>query len=68
MELVQIQKSPSWTSVLTNMKVNQEIPVDINKRSTIAPLISRQLSLSHPKMKWETSKKDDKVLIIKRTA
>ncbi|SMC52405.1 hypothetical protein [Pedobacter nyackensis] len=66
MQVVKVKKSPSWTTILTEMEVEQEIPVELSKRNTISPLISRQLSLSHPHMGWTTEKLNDKVLMIKR--
>lgn len=69
MQVVQVKKSPSWTTYLTGLSVGEKILADYSKRNTICPLISRQLSLSHPESTWETKKEviDGKeYLIIKR--
>jgi hypothetical protein len=57
MQVVQVKKSPSWTTYLTGLEVGETILAEYSKRNTISPLISRQLSLSHPDRKW-TSKKE----------
>ena len=57
MQALQPVKGISWTEVLTGMHKGQEIPdLDLKVRNTVGPLISRQLSLSHPEMKWSTKK------------
>lgn len=56
MQVVQVKKSPSWTTHLTNLAVGEKILAEYSKRNTISPLISRQLSLSHPERTWETKK------------
>jgi hypothetical protein len=56
MQVVQVKKSPSWTTYLTGLAIGENILADYSKRNTISPLISRQLSLSHPDRTWETKK------------
>lgn len=56
MEIVQVKKSPSWTTHLTGLEVGESMRAEYSKRNTISPLISRQLSLSHPNRVWETKK------------
>lgn len=57
MEIIQVKKSPSWTTHLLALEVDGTIVADYSKRSTISPLISRQLSLSHPDRKFKVNKK-----------
>jgi len=66
MEEIKIEKSPSWTTVLTTMNVGKQILVNLSKRNTIAPLISRQLSLSHPDKEWKTEKRDANTFTVTR--
>lgn len=67
MEILQPTKGITWTDILTGMDVNQEtVEYDLNLRNTVAPLISRQLSLSHPKMSWTTKKTSETKFIVKR--
>lgn len=56
MQVVQVKKSPSWTTYLTGLAVGEILLAEYSKRTTISPLISRQLSLSHPDRCWETKK------------
>lgn len=56
MQIVQVNKSPSWTTHLLELEVGEKMVADYSKRSTISPLISRQLSLSHPDRAFKTSK------------
>lgn len=67
MEIVKPTKGTTWTSILTAMSVGDTLPASIQDRNTIAPLISRQLKLSHPKMGWRTEKIGDVTLNIIRT-
>lgn len=66
MELVKPQRGTSWTSILTGMQPGETLPASIEYRNTVAPLISRQLKLSHPDMAWETKKEDEITLKITR--
>lgn len=66
MEIVKPQKGTSWTDILTNMSLKQRLPTDLKSRNTVAPLISRQLSLSHPDMEWRTEKTGEKTMDIIR--
>ncbi len=66
MEIVKPQKGTSWTSILTTMQVGEKIPASLEDRNTVAPLISRQLKLSHPHMAWETRKESGQTFNIIR--
>lgn len=69
MQILQPVKGISWTEVLTGMQKGQEIPdLDLKVRNTVAPLISRQLSISHPGMQWRTKKTSATKFKITRTA
>lgn len=67
MQVLQPTKGISWTDILTGMEKGQEtVEYDIHLRNTVAPLISRQLSLSHPGMSWRTKKTSENKFKVER--
>jgi hypothetical protein len=66
-EVFEMPVKVSWTTIIADMIVGDKLKVSADKRSTVAPRISREIKLKYPNREYTTDMKSEPgKLIIER--